>query len=244
MTPNGRVVWISHRGLKERHAENTLGAFRAAVDAGFGVLETDLRLTRDGHVVLCHDPTLARLTGKATVVAETTRAELAAISLGGANRLLFLDEFAAAFSAQQWLFDVKPEMGRQTIEALVRWLGANGRGDALRTTTFTVWSEGDQAHLERLVPGAKTYARDRECWRAALAILARTPALGGIRRDRVYALPPRLGRIELYTPQTVDAYRRRGGRVLAFLPETDQDVRKALALGVDEILTNGRIVAL
>ena len=69
-------LWISHRGYKAHAVENTRAAFEAAVAHGFTALETDLRRTRDGHLVLHHDPTLDRLAGDPRVVAGLTRAQL------------------------------------------------------------------------------------------------------------------------------------------------------------------------
>ncbi|KAJ0300368.1 hypothetical protein Brms1b_012811 [Colletotrichum noveboracense] len=54
---------IAHRGYKALYPENTLLAFRAALDAGAHALETDLHLTKDGVVVLSHDGTLKRCFG-------------------------------------------------------------------------------------------------------------------------------------------------------------------------------------
>jgi glycerophosphoryl diester phosphodiesterase len=48
-----------HRGARGLRAENTLPSFEAALDAGVTTIETDLHLTRDDVVVLCHDPRLA-----------------------------------------------------------------------------------------------------------------------------------------------------------------------------------------
>lgn len=47
-----------HRGARGLRPENTLAAFEAALDAGASSVETDLHLTRDGAVVLCHEPFL------------------------------------------------------------------------------------------------------------------------------------------------------------------------------------------
>lgn len=51
---------IAHRGASMRAPENTLAAFRAARDIGAREIETDVQLTTDGVLVLCHDTTLAR----------------------------------------------------------------------------------------------------------------------------------------------------------------------------------------
>lgn len=238
-----RPVWISHRGFKLFAVENTRAAFDAAVAQGFNVLETDLRLTADGHVVLHHDPTLVRLAKVPTEIAASSRAELERVRLPYGARLLFLDEFMDAYREQQWVFDVKPETGRATLDFLAQRVAKRGDASLLAKTTFTVWSLADQRHLERVLPGAKAYAREAECWRAGLSVLAGTPALGGMRAGTVYAVPPRLWGVELYTDAKVGAYHRHGARVLAFLPETEQDTRRAIQVGVDEILTNGPILA-
>ncbi|HJF50307.1 MAG TPA: glycerophosphodiester phosphodiesterase, partial [Brachybacterium paraconglomeratum] len=46
--PGPRPRRIAHRGLALEAPENTLEAFRAALDAGADILETDTRATRDG----------------------------------------------------------------------------------------------------------------------------------------------------------------------------------------------------
>lgn len=45
---------IAHRGYKAKFPENTMLAFRGAVEVGSHALETDVHLTRDGVVVLSH----------------------------------------------------------------------------------------------------------------------------------------------------------------------------------------------
>jgi len=45
---------IAHRGYKAEHPENTLKAFQGAVELGTHAIETDIHLSKDGVVVLCH----------------------------------------------------------------------------------------------------------------------------------------------------------------------------------------------
>jgi tubulin gamma len=45
---------IAHRGFKAKFPENTMGAFRGAVQVGADALETDIHLSKDGVVVLSH----------------------------------------------------------------------------------------------------------------------------------------------------------------------------------------------
>ncbi|ETS82247.1 hypothetical protein PFICI_07249 [Pestalotiopsis fici W106-1] len=54
---------IAHRGYKAAFPENSLAAFRSAVEIGAHAIETDLHLSRDGVVVLSHDASLKRCFG-------------------------------------------------------------------------------------------------------------------------------------------------------------------------------------
>jgi glycerophosphoryl diester phosphodiesterase len=51
---NRRPQAIAHRGYKAKFPENTMGAFRGAVDVGADALETDIHLSKDGVVLLSH----------------------------------------------------------------------------------------------------------------------------------------------------------------------------------------------
>ena len=71
-----RGVNFAHRGLHgDGRAENSLSAFIAARDAGFGI-ELDVRLSSDGEMVVFHDDTLTRVAGIDKRVDELTLAEL------------------------------------------------------------------------------------------------------------------------------------------------------------------------
>ena len=70
--------WIvGHRGASADAPENTLDSLRLAVEQGADMVELDLRLTADGHLVVFHDSDLERLTGTSGRIEELTLAELA-----------------------------------------------------------------------------------------------------------------------------------------------------------------------
>jgi glycerophosphoryl diester phosphodiesterase len=64
--------------------ENSLAAFRAAAEAGYGV-ELDVLLSRDGIPVVHHDATVSRLTGRSGRIRELTAAQLADLRLVGTD---------------------------------------------------------------------------------------------------------------------------------------------------------------
>ena len=81
-----RPLAIAHRGGSLEGEENTMPAFAHAIALGYTHLETDVHLTRDGVVVVHHDPTLARMTGDPRAIADLTWDELRAVRTpGGAS---------------------------------------------------------------------------------------------------------------------------------------------------------------
>lgn len=78
-----REVPLAHRGLHDRgdRPENSLAAFAAAAEAGYGV-ELDVMLSRDRVPVVSHDPTLERVAARPDRVSALTVAELASVTMG------------------------------------------------------------------------------------------------------------------------------------------------------------------
>ena len=77
-----RILLGCHRGDRKNFPENTMPAFRAAVAMGLDAIETDVRRTKDGHLVLIHDREVDRTTNGTGRVDELTLAELRALDAG------------------------------------------------------------------------------------------------------------------------------------------------------------------
>jgi glycerophosphoryl diester phosphodiesterase len=76
------VAITAHRGAKIVAPENTLAAFRAAMDAGATFAELDVQHTRDRRLVVVHDGDLMRMADDPRKVSELTATEIAAIDIG------------------------------------------------------------------------------------------------------------------------------------------------------------------
>ncbi|HVN28510.1 MAG TPA: glycerophosphodiester phosphodiesterase family protein, partial [Candidatus Binataceae bacterium] len=119
--PRPRI--FGHRGSAGTHPENTLPSFQAAYDLGARYLETDVHMTRDGEIVVSHDPDLARCCGVMRVIRESDYADIAkadagyAFSLNGKEfafrgkgiRVPRLAELLATFPDVFFNIDLKPE---------------------------------------------------------------------------------------------------------------------------------------
>lgn len=119
------VLNIAHRGASALAPEHSLAAYELALQQGAHVLELDLRLTRDGELLVAHDRTLRRTVGREESWAELTRAQVT--ELAGDRAPLGLDEVLARFPLARFNLELKDE----TLEgprALARVLARHGAG--------------------------------------------------------------------------------------------------------------------
>jgi glycerophosphoryl diester phosphodiesterase len=77
---------IAHRGDSAHRPENTLASFAGALELGAQLVELDVQLTRDGEVVVLHDPTVDRTTDGTGDVRLMSLAELRRLSAGYPRR--------------------------------------------------------------------------------------------------------------------------------------------------------------
>ena len=90
----------AHRGASEYAPENTMLAFMLGLTMGANGIETDVQKTKDNHLVLFHDDTLKRVTGKDGSIADYTLSELKTFwvsNLGLSDRIVTFDEFLSSF---------------------------------------------------------------------------------------------------------------------------------------------------
>jgi glycerophosphoryl diester phosphodiesterase len=81
-----RVLCYAHQGGAAEAPSSTLFAIQCALDVGATAIELDVHQSRDGVLVVCHDPTLDRTSSLSGSIAEATAADLA----GGDNAYWFV----------------------------------------------------------------------------------------------------------------------------------------------------------
>jgi glycerophosphoryl diester phosphodiesterase len=81
------IVTIAHRGASTQYPENTLLAFKKAMEMGVDFLEMDLHLTKDREIVIIHDETLERTTNGSGIVWDKTLEELRKLDAGTGERI-------------------------------------------------------------------------------------------------------------------------------------------------------------
>ena len=86
---------IAHRGNSSAVPENTFASFDSAIEHGVTLVECDVQMTADGHIVVIHDPTLDRTSDRTGDVRSLSLAEVRAADVS------YPKNFGAAFSPQR-----------------------------------------------------------------------------------------------------------------------------------------------
>ncbi|WP_147804948.1 glycerophosphodiester phosphodiesterase family protein [Alkalicoccus halolimnae] len=87
-----KTAVFAHRGYSSKYPENTMLAFRKAVEAGAEGIELDIQLTQDRELAVIHDSTLDRTTDGSGLVREKTLKELNRYSAGSLVNPLYREE--------------------------------------------------------------------------------------------------------------------------------------------------------
>ncbi len=249
--PDGRPLVFGHRGGSRLAPENTLAAFDRAVAEGVDGLEFDVRLSRDGEAVVCHDARLDRTTDRTGAISGMTAAEIGRADAGyqftaedGSHPFRGLGigvptlrEVLARYPRCPLIVEMKddtPEMAEAAVAA-VREAGAldrvclgSFRSDVLR-------------HARRLAPGVATSGSRREVLHAmAWARLGLFPPW---RRYRVLQVPEGGEGVRVVTPRFVRAARAAGVPVQVWIVDGADDIRRLLGWGVNAVITDRPDVA-
>jgi glycerophosphoryl diester phosphodiesterase len=233
----------AHRGGAALWPENSLAAFRGAIALAVDALEFDLHLTADDEVVVIHDATLDRTTTGRGAVRATPLPELRTLRLRDATgavteeRVPTLAEVLdlARPTSLALLPEIKldvarrayPEIERRVVEHL------RARGLVARASVQS-FDDATLRRVQALAPAVRTMLL---VGRARMNAHASTSADPVRWATEVGAADLGID-FRLIEPRLVAAARAAGVRLAAWTVNTDDDLRRIGALGVDVVMSD------
>ena len=222
------VLVLGHRGASAHAVENTMPAFeRARADGADGV-ELDVRLARDGQLVVFHDDDLRRLAGRAERISDLDAAQIARVELLGCARIPRLEEVLEATGPLLVNVEIKPPGWRHAREVVRAVLRCVERALAMDRVLVSSFDAAVVALVRRTTPlstGLLFHARQRRPLRKAWL----APIL------RPHALHPEK---VLVDGAAMRGWRRAGYAVNVWTVDEPAEVRRLARLGVDAIISN------
>jgi glycerophosphoryl diester phosphodiesterase len=221
---------FAHRGGTEAYPENSLAAFRHAVDLGFAYLETDVHATADGRVLAFHDVALDRVTDRAGRISELSWAQVSEARIDGTEQIPLLEDLFTAFPGVKINIDPKDD---NVVDPLVEVLREH---DALDRVCLGSFSDRRLRRCRELLgPGLCTSA-------GPLAVsLVRLSSFGlptGRLSAQCLQVPVRQGRIPIVDRRLVGHAHDRGLQVHVWTIDDPTEMHRLLDLGVDGIMTD------
>ena len=148
------IYVAAHRGWSEKYPENTMIAYRKAAELCVDQIEIDVRVSKDGQLVIIHDATVDRTTNGSGRVDSMTLEELRALDAGSwkgeefaGEKIPTLDEFIElAVSLPEMTFDIElkeyPDEGREELsysvcDRVLALLDANNLSERCVINTFS-----------------------------------------------------------------------------------------------------------
>jgi glycerophosphoryl diester phosphodiesterase len=236
---------LGHRGAAAERPENTLESFARALALGVDILETDAHMTADGHLVLSHDATGARMCGVRRAIGEIALAEVQRWDAGwgfvdgrgerpyaGAGLVIpSLADLLDAFPGVRLNIDLK-QRAPSMVGPLLELLRARGAED--RATLASFHGPVIREVRARGFGGRTVLAGDEV--RALLLCPERMwRALGG--GGAVVQVPPRTGAIDL-SGRFLDKCHALGLRVDYWVVNDPAEAEALLARGADGLITD------
>jgi glycerophosphoryl diester phosphodiesterase len=241
-----RVVRVAHRGASATAPENTLAAFRQAVEHGVDLIETDVHRSGDGALVLVHDTTLARTTNAAEVFPGRGPWRVSDLTLAEIKRLDAGSWMSPAFAGEQV----------PTLEEVIRLVRGTATGllVEVKAPSLHLGIEADLAwELDRFPSFAASAAAARRLvvqsfdWHFVRRYRQAQPEvpvglLGAPRPSQLPELSLWADQVNPHHRSLDAAYVARvnqlGMDVLAWTVDEVADLNAALDRGVDGVITN------
>ena len=238
-----KINIIAHRGANKYAPQNTLPAFEKAVDLNSDGTETDVHLTKDGYVVICHNPTVDEMSNGTGKIVDYNFEDIRKLDFGKkfssefeGTPLPTLEEYLECMEKAECIkiinVEIKPnknereELVSKTIDAAKR----HGVFDKLLISSFDYKMLKE---AKRVDPSCKTaylyptYASMLMIWGFFSFTLAKS-----IKCD---ALHPHKGFI---SKRTIDKAHKKGMTVNAWTVNEEQDILALIEKGVDGLITD------
>lgn len=227
---------LAHRGWHVDELagmENSMSAFRRAVQEGYRYIETDVQATTDGVVVVQHDDVLDRTTDRQGVIAQLPWSEVSRANVGGRERIATLEAVLEELPTALLNVDVKADNAAGPVLRVLQ------RCNAWDRVCLASFSDARLARLRRFA-GPKLITSMGPGTATALWAAGRWPWLGTRRfvRGQMAQVPVRQGPLRVVDRRFVAVAHRLGLEVHVWTVDEENQMRALLDLGVDGIVSD------
>jgi glycerophosphoryl diester phosphodiesterase len=244
---------IAHRGGESLAPANTMAAFENAVEMGVDVIETDIHITKDGHLVTIHDPTVNNTTDGQGEVAEYTLEELQKLDAGyyyrdrnGEHRfrgkgvyIPTLEEVFRSFPNMKFNIEIKydnpPERIKEIVTKLYSLIKAYNMEENVLVFSFD----------QKIINSFKKYSHDEIAVQGGTKEVEKFMVLHSLFLRNLYTpkadgfqLPLEIDGYDLSTKRVIENAHRQGLRIHYWTINDRKTMKELIKKGADGIITD------
>ena len=243
-----RPLIMAHRGASGIAPENTIIAFRKALEAGSDVLELDVHATKDGEIVVIHDETVDRTTDGTGAVKDFTLEELKRLDAGyrftpdegktypyrgQGITIPTLKEVFAEFPDARINIEIKqPEPPIES--SLLALIDEMGMRDKVLVASF---HDEVMQRFRKLADDIATSAAEGELREFMVYLTLKAVPFYTPKAD-AFQVPEYYGERHVVTKDFIEAAHSKNVKVHVWTVNEEGDMRRLLELGVDGIITD------
>jgi glycerophosphoryl diester phosphodiesterase len=221
---------IAHRGASNLAPENSLKAFRKAIELGADYIEFDIHKSKDGKIIIMHDANIFRMTGKSGIIKNMTFEELKNLEVGDGEKiptLFMLIKLAKGKIALNCEIKVK---GLE--EKLVEILQEN---DIIESTLISSFKTGILLKIQKLEPQLRLAVLRPSRMQWITSLISPKRMITTATKNRFYAVNPRCFFVN---NKFVERAHNHNLKVFPWTIDSEKKMKKLVKIGVDGIITN------
>ncbi len=207
------MLIIGHRGARAKEPENTLRALAKGMECA-DFVEVDVRMSRDNELVIIHDRTLDRTTNGKGLVKDFTLEQLKKLDAGKCEKIPTLEEVLDLIRNNRLIIEIKEDGSEENICAAIKERG-------FENIVLVSFSPQAIKNAKDLLPDLKT------------GLIFSKPFENPVRLALGIKASALLPKFELASRELVEKAHRHGLSVFPWTLNTEQEIKKAMDMGVD-----------
>ncbi|MBP2031945.1 glycerophosphoryl diester phosphodiesterase [Clostridium algifaecis] len=226
---------IAHRGFSGKYPENTMIAFKKAVEIGSDGIETDVHMTKDGAIVICHDEKLDRTTNGQGFIKDFTYDEIKKLDAGlkfgerfKGEAIPDIDEFLDYVKDKNILVNIELKNDmihyKNLEEKVVEKIYEYGMKDKVILSSFNHYAMVKVKDIDISIKTGLLYE----------AVLYKAEEYAKmVGSDALHPYFP-----AVMNKTVVDNIKKQGIAINTYTVNEEKDMEKLIQLGIDGIITN------
>lgn len=226
---------IAHRGFSGKYPENTMIAFKKAVEIGSDGIETDVHMTKDGAIVICHDEKLDRTTNGQGFIKDFTYDEIKKLDAGlkfgerfKGEAIPDIDEFLDYVKDKNILVNIELKNDmihyKNLEEKVVEKIYEYGMKDKVILSSFNHYAMVKVKDIDSSIKTGLLYE----------AVLYKAEEYAKmVGSDALHPYFP-----AVMDKTVVDNIKKQGIAINTYTVNEEKDMEKLIQLGIDGIITN------